>query len=140
MTKANATVMLSACAVGASLVLGYFVLTPAAYGAAEQCSAGKLKGQYVFSGQRKNLHYGVFNFDENGKFSGKQTSIRERPVNQRETLSGVYTLDSDCTGQMVMEGQFGGTAHWDLFATLDGKKGRMIRTDAGAEGARTFEQ
>jgi hypothetical protein len=59
---------------------------------------------------------------------------------QREDLSGTYTLDADCTGTMSLEGQLGGTAHWDVFVTSDGKKGRMIRTYAGATGVRTFEQ
>lgn len=140
MMKRTAITTLSAGAIGVSLVFGYVLISPAAYGAAEQCSAGKLKGQYVFSGQGKNLHYGVFNFDGNGKFSGEQTSIRDTPVNQHEILSGVYTLEADCTGQMVMEGQSGGTVHWDVFVTLDGKKGRMIRTDSGSAGVRTFEQ
>jgi hypothetical protein len=41
---------------------------------------------------------------------------------------------------MTLEGQLGGTAHWDVFLTSDGKKGRMIRTDSGTTGVRTFEQ
>jgi hypothetical protein len=41
---------------------------------------------------------------------------------------------------MMMEGQRGGIAHWDIFVTEDGKKGRMIRTDAGTPAVRTFEQ
>jgi|SRR5665647_708741 len=61
-------------------------------------------------------------------------------IGQREALSGTYTLDADCTGTMTLEGQLGGTAHWDMFVTSDGKKGRMIRTDAGTAGVRTFEQ
>jgi hypothetical protein len=30
--------------------------------------------------------------------------------------------------------------YWDVFVTSDGKKGRMIRTDSGTTGVRTFEQ
>jgi hypothetical protein len=121
-------------------MFGCVVLTsPAAHGA-QGCTVEKLKGRYVFSGQGTNLHYGALDFDGNGKFRGKQTSVRQTPVNQRETLSGAYTLDADCTGVMVMEGQLGGTAHWDIFVTEDGKKGRMVRTDAGTSGVRTFEQ
>jgi hypothetical protein len=41
---------------------------------------------------------------------------------------------------MTLEGQPGGTAHWDVFVTADGKKGRMIRTDSGVTGVRTFER
>ena len=131
--------MLRSCAIGASVILGSCWLAPIAYGAQQQCSVEKLQGRYVFTGQGTNLHYGAFEFDGAGKFLGKQTSLRHT-VAQRETLSGTYVLDADCTGRMTLEGQQGGTAHWDVFVTDDGKKGRMIRTDAGTTGVRTFEQ
>ena len=86
------------------------------------------------------LHYGAFDFDGSGKFLGMQTSLRYKTSVQRENLSGTYTLEADCTGTMTLEGQLGGTAHWDVLVTQDGKKGRMIRTDSGARGVRTFEQ
>ena len=113
---------------------------PVASATRQACSAGKLQGRYVFTGQGINLHYGAFDFDGAGGFSGKQTSLRHKTSMQREALTGTYTLDADCTGTMTLEGQLGGTAHWDVFVTSDGKKGRMIRTDAGATGVRTFEQ
>ena len=138
--KLNMTATLTSCAIGASLVLGFsFLISPTAHGAQLECSAGKLQGRYVFTGQGTNLHYGAFDFDGGGKFLGKQTSLRHT-VARRETLSGTYTVDADCTGTMTLEGQPGGTAHWDVFLTSDGKKGRMIRTDSGASGVRTFEQ
>ena len=139
-TMRSGTTAAMICTVGAVFVLGCFFLTfPPAYGA-QGCTVEKLKGRYVFSGQGTNLHYGAFDFDGNGKFSGKQTSVRHTSEGQREALHGAYTLDTDCTGVMVMEGQLGGTAHWDIFVTQDGKKGRMVRTDAGTAGVRTFEQ
>jgi hypothetical protein len=136
--KLSGTVTLTSCAIGASLILG-FLISPTAHGAQQDCSAGKLQGRYVFTGQGSNLHYGAFDFDGAGKFLGKQTSLRHT-VAQRETLRGTYTLDADCTGTMTLEGQPGGTAHWDVFMTADGRKGRMIRTDSGAVGVRSFEQ
>jgi hypothetical protein len=84
------------------------------------------------------LHYGASDFDGTGKFLGKQASLRDKVAVQRENLSGAYTLDADCT--MTLEGQKGGTAHWDVFVTNDGKKGRIIRTDFGVMAVRTFEQ
>jgi hypothetical protein len=138
--KLSRTAKLASCATGASLVLGGFLLiSPIAYGAQEQCTVGKLQGRYVFTGQGTNLHYGAFDFDGAGKFLGKQTSLRHA-IARRENLSGTYTLDADCTGTITLEGQRGGTAHWDVFVTQDGKKGRMIRTDSGTTGVRTFEQ
>ena len=139
--KLNGTAILTSGAIGASLVAGSLLLiSPTAYGAQQACSVEKLQGRYVFTGQGSNLHYGAFDFDGAGKFSGKQTSLRYKTSLQRETLSGSYALDADCTGTMTLEGQLGGTAHWDVFVTSDGKKGRMIRTDAGTTGVRTFEQ
>jgi hypothetical protein len=129
--KLSKTTTLTSCAIGASLILGSsFLILPTANGAQPACSVEKLQGRYVFTGQGKNLHYGAFDFDGTGKFSGKQTSLRHQTSFQREALSGTYTLDADCTGTMTLEGQLGGPAHWDVFVTSDGKKGRMIRTDA----------
>ena len=108
--------------------------------ASPACSASKLEGRYVFDGQGTNVHYGIFDFDGSGKFSGKQTSVRQAHGTDRESLGGTYSMNADCTGTMVMDGQPGGTAHWDIFVSSDGKKGRMIRTDAGTKGVRTFEQ
>jgi hypothetical protein len=126
--------------IGASLMLGCSLLiAPMAYGAPQTCSVEKLQGRYVFTGQGTNYHYGAFDFDGAGQFSGKQTSLRHAIV-QREALNGTYTIDQDCTGKITLEGQPGGTAHWDVFLTEDGEKGRMIRTDFGVAGVRTFEQ
>jgi hypothetical protein len=139
--KLSRTATLTKSAIGARLMLGCCLLAPiTAHAAQPQCSVEKLQGRYVFTGQGTNLHYGAFDFDGTGKFLGKQTSLRHKVALQRENLSGTYTLDADCTGTMVLEGQQGGTAHWDVFVTSDGKKGRMIRTDSRTMGVRTFEQ
>ncbi len=135
--KLSRTATLTGCA---GLVLGSFLLAPMAHAAQQGCSVEKLQGRYVFTGQGTNLHYGAFDFDGAGKFLGKQTSLRDKTSIQREALGGTYHLDADCTGTMTLEGQPGGTAHWDVFVTSDGKKGRMIRTDSGTTGVRTFEQ
>jgi hypothetical protein len=77
--KLCATALLTTCAIGASLLLGSFILTsPRAYGASQQCAVTKLNGRYVFSGQGTHLHDGAFSFDGNGTFTGKQTSVRDR--------------------------------------------------------------
>jgi hypothetical protein len=138
--KSIRTAMLKSWAIGATLILVCFSLAPVAHGAQQPCSIEKLQGHYVFNGQGINLHDGAFDFDGAGNFLGKQTSLRHKVVLQRENLSGTYTVDADCTGTMTLEGQLGGTAHWDVFLTSDGKKGRMIRTDSGATGVRSFEQ
>ncbi len=138
--KLKTAATMASTTIGTSLVLECFLLlSPIASAAQPTCSAEKLQGRYVFTGQGTNLHYGAFDFDGAGKFSGKQTSLRHA-VAQRENLTGTYSLAADCTGTMTLEGQLGGTAHWDVFVTEDGKKGRMIRTDSGTRGVRTFEQ
>ncbi|GLR84371.1 hypothetical protein [Bradyrhizobium iriomotense] len=129
--------MLAGAAIGGLILAGASVSPTHAAGAA--CSVERLQGAYVFDGRGTNVHYGVFSFDGSGRFSGKQTSIRQTSP-ARETLQGTYTINADCTGAMIMDGQPGGTAHWDIFVSSDGKKGRMIRTDAGIHGVRTFEQ
>jgi hypothetical protein len=136
----GATVKLNRAATLTVALGGIFLISPAAYAEQEQCSVGKLQGRYVFTGQGANLHYGAFEFDGAGKFTGKQTSSRELANAERETLIGTYTLDADCTGTMMFEGQQGRIEHWDVFVTYDGKKGRMIRTDQGVMAVRSFEQ
>jgi len=128
-------ILLSSFAFGISLVS-----LSGAQSATPECSVDKLQGGYVFNGQGSNLHYGVFEFDGAGNSTGKQTSFRQPNIAQRENLRGTYVVNFDCTGVLVMDGQLGGTAHWDIFVTTDGKKGHMIRTDAGTKGVRTFEQ
>ena len=130
--------ILAGLAVGAGLLS--ICLTSSTHATEPACSVEKLQGRYVFTGQGLNLHYGMFDFDGSGNFEGKQTSLRSINRAQREDLRGTYTINADCTGAMTMDGQLGGTAHWDIFVTGDGKKGRMIRTDAGSKGVRTFEQ
>src|SRR5216684_974580 len=94
--KFNRTVTLTGCAIVAGLILGGFLLiSPMAYGAQQACSAEKLQGRYVFTGQGTNLHYGAFDFDGAGKFLGKQTSLRDKTSIQREALGGTYHLDAD---------------------------------------------
>jgi hypothetical protein len=127
-------------AVTLSLLVGAsaFVFSQAR-AASPDCSASRLEGRYNFNGQGTNLHYGIYDFDGSGKFSGKQTSVRQAHSAAHENLTGTYSLNADCTGTLVMDGQPGGTAHWDISVTSDGKNGRMVRTDAGTKGVRTFE-
>lgn len=145
--KLSMTATLAFCVIGTALISGaFFLFPPKANAAPEACSVAKLSGRYVFTGEgspvshRANLHSGAFDFDGAGNFSAKQTSARVTQDFQREDLRGTYTMEADCTGSLVMEGQRGGTAHWDVFVTSDGKKGRMIRTDPQLMSVRSFEK
>jgi hypothetical protein len=144
--KLSRTAAPAFCVIGTGLASGAFFLLPhKANAAQEACPVAKLSGRYVFTGQgspigrQANLH-APFDFDGAGNFSARQTSARVTHDFQREDLRGTYTMGADCTGSLVMEGQRGGTAHWDVFVTSDGKKGRMIRTDDQMMSVRNFEQ
>ena len=134
-----------------ALVLSVAFVTPTALRAEELCTLKTLQGQYVFVGRGfiepvepgvQRMHYGIFVFDGAGKFTGKQSSSRGGKIGQRESLQGTYTLDDDCAGTMTF-GSFlnpGAQIHWDIFVTQDGRKGHMIRTDAGSMAVRSFEK
>ena len=79
--RLSKTAKLASCATGACMVVGgFFLIAPLAYGAQEQCSAAKLQGHYVFTGQGINLHYGAFDFDAraNSRASRPRCATRSR--------------------------------------------------------------
>jgi len=114
------------------------------------CSVGTLKGQYVFTGRGfiealepgvQRMHYGVFVFDGQGTFVGKQSSSRGGKVG-REKLQGVYTVDADCSGTMTFNSILNPKAqiHWDVYIAEDGRRGHMIRMDEVNMAVRSFEK
>jgi hypothetical protein len=118
--------------------------------AEKKCTVETLKGQYVFTGRGfiealepgvQRMHYGFFNFDGSGKFTGKQSSSRGGKIG-REKLEGTYTLGSDCSGTMSFSfvGNPRSETHWDVYVTSDGRKGHMIRMDEGNMAVRSFEK
>jgi hypothetical protein len=116
-----------------------------------ECSTGTLQGQYIFSGRGfieplaptvQRVHSGYFVFDGAGNLSGKETSSRGGTIANGQTLKGTYALNADCSGQIIMDSLALPhlQTHWDIFATADGKKANMIRTDAGSMAVRSFEK
>ncbi len=89
----------------------------------------------------QRMHYGFFNFDGSGKFTGKQSSSRGGKIG-REKLEGTYTLESDCSGTMSFSfvANSRSETHWDVYVTSDGRKGHMIRMDEGNMAVRSFEK
>lgn len=140
----------------ARLLLGALVVTLSACAqlqTQQTCTTNTLKGQYAFTGRGDiepvdpgvlRMHYGIYVFDGSGTISGVQSSSRGGKIGRRETVSGTYTVDSDCTGTVtfgaLLSTTAGGATHWDLFVTKDGQKGNMIRTDAGSMAIRNFEK
>jgi hypothetical protein len=115
-----------------------------------QCNTGTLTGQYVFTGRGfiepiepgiQRMHYGFFRFDGAGKLSGKQSSSRGGKIG-REQLEGTYTLNANCSGTMTFRfvDRPGTETHWDMYVTLDGKTGHIIRMDDGTMAVRSFQK
>lgn len=122
-----------------------------------QCSNGSLTGRYIFTGRGyiepiepgvERVHYGYFEFDGHGNLTGKQSSSRGGRIG-REDLSGTYVLNADCAGTLTFRHVArpgvetygpGVETHWDMYVTNDGRKGNLIRTDAGTMAVRSFEK
>lgn len=123
----------------------------------QQCSNGSLIGRYIFTGRGyiepiepgvERAHYGYFEFDGHGNVIGKQSSSRGGRIGQ-ENLAGTYVLNADCAGTLTFHHVArpgtetygtGVDTHWDMYVTSDGRKGNLIRTDAGTMAVRSFEK
>jgi hypothetical protein len=66
-------------------------------------------------------------FDGNGGVAGTDTVALGTPV--RRTFTGVYTLNADGTGTVVLYPSWGPTIHADLVASARGAKVDFILTD-----------
>ena len=112
------------------------------------CNLGTLKGRYVFTARGfieavqpgiPRVHYGFFEFDGEGKLTGRQSSSRGGKIG-RENLKGIYTVGADCSGTITLGGIVGSETHWDFYLTEDQKRGHMIRMDEGNMAVRSFEK
>ena len=71
------------------------------------CSNASLQGSYGFQRQGFNPAVGhvggigVITFDGNGNLSGVQTNVAETTGVSRNTFSGTYEVNPDCTGSAV---------------------------------------
>jgi hypothetical protein len=119
---------------------GFLLISLIAYGAQEQCTVGKLQGRYVFTGQGTNPALWRVRFRRHWQIFGQADLPPVQDVRPARKPEWHLYVGSGLHGNNDLEGQLGGTAHWDVLVTQDGKKGRMIRTDSGARGVRTFEQ
>ncbi len=112
----------------------------------EGCSVATLEGDYLMTGRADTpaddpqptfprVFAGVFTFDGNGNMLVLHTRSDGGVITQHQTARATYTLDSDCSGHVTFL-----TNEWDVYATRDGKKGYLIRTDDGTIATRTFEK
>lgn len=123
----------------------------------QQCSNELLTGRYIFTGRGyiepiepsvERVHYGLLEFDGHGNLTGKQSSSRGGRIGH-EDLAGTYVIKADCTGTLTFRHVArpgadtygpGVDTHWDMYVTSDGRKGNIIRTDAGTMAVRSFEK
>lgn len=72
---------------------------------------------------------GTFTFDGNGNVTGAATSVAFGK-NGRGTQTGTYTVNSDCTGTIVVKGSGGNTSHYSFVIDDSGNGFQYICTDS----------
>ena len=104
------------------------------------CSTASLTGPYVYSIEGFNISgtgsiipaadSGMYTSDGNGHFRGADAISVGGTVVSR-TVSGSYTVNSDCTGSAIFTDTLGNSADLDLFVANGGIQVRFIQTDSG---------
>ncbi len=97
------------------LLMFLFVFLPATLRAqnkkeSPECTVATLEGSFGFTftgtartpdGPSPRAGISRYTFDGNGSLSGTQTTVADG-MTRRRTLVGSYTVDSDCTGRVVI--------------------------------------
>lgn len=117
------------------VVFTVLALGMAAWG---QCSDANVKGKYGFaingldSGGNPSSFIGYFNANGKGTFKGTETGSDDGGVFTNVTLTGTYTVNSDCTGSGTskLKGQKG-THTFNLVVVSGGKNLQILSTDSG---------
>ncbi len=104
------------------------------------CDATSLKGKYSinFTGTVYDSQYytyllseiGFMTFDGAGNFTGTDTYNFDGAATRR-TLTGTYTINSDCTGSMTVNASDKSTMVGDIAVLLGTKEVNFTQTDAG---------
>ncbi len=101
------------------------------------CSAETLTGAYTFSITGVNVTHGVqymlvgqFTTDGAGSLTGKGTQSIQGAVS-RQTFTGVYQVDADCSGTATITFDQGVSSSMDFFIARHGKEVRLITTGQG---------
>lgn len=104
------------------------------------CDATSLKGRYSikFTGTAYDSQYytyllseiGFMTFDGAGNFTGTDTYNFDGAATRR-TLTGTYTINSDCTGSMTVNASDKSTMIGDIAVLLGTKEVNFTQTDAG---------
>lgn len=132
--------------IAVSALIGLSWLAPWAAAAADGCTAGALKGAYIFAlsgfktagesaAQRTPFAQSgreIFNGD--GTMSGVSTASMNGTI-VRLTYKGTYTVKPDCSGTVTFTDSQGQVANYDIFATPSGESFTYVQTDASVVSA-----
>ncbi len=125
---------------GAVVFLGVIVMAEvwvrptrvlAAHHEVSGCSTDTLEGDYIWSfsrltvatGARRDA-LGVMTFDGAGNLSAVVTFNDDGVSTVRAPRTGIYNVDTDCTGTLILDG----VNDWDLVLTRDAREGYVIQT------------
>lgn len=100
-----------------AIALGLFAGFAPTLGAEEKsgrrdCSVRTLDGSYGFYRTGKGAFggplagVGIARFDGNGNWSAVVSNSRDGEITLDEEFSGMYTIESDCTGSLLVDGEF----------------------------------
>jgi hypothetical protein len=119
--------------IGISLLVGFqgFV-QGAALETTQSCSEATLSGMYLFAAADNGVAIaGYDDFDGNGKVNAVATRGGQGENTANETVTGTYTVNSDCTGTL----SFVDGTHSNLSIAPDGSMFSSVQTDSGASVA-----
>jgi hypothetical protein len=132
----RSTVLLSAVAVGTGLLFG-----AAPSPAVPQCSAKSLDGSYGYVVNGTNVGgalvpgpvaaVGFATADGAGNLTATDT-VSANGTLIRRAISGTYTVNANCTGQLTFTDNFAQTTHLDFVVTQNRQEFNFIQTDPGA--------
>jgi len=107
------------------------------------CSVSSMVGAYTyvlngsyFDNQNNQYGYsssGHLNADGNGHFSGTETTDDGATLYQNDTVTGTYTINSDCSGSALFNLALDDAVNVDLNLTNNGKIINIIETDDGSQ-------
>jgi hypothetical protein len=70
--------------------------------------------------------------DGQGNITGKDTASTDGSTTSGETLTGTYTVNSDCTGSLTINSPSSGNLKLDFVTTNNGNELQLIVTNGGA--------
>jgi hypothetical protein len=136
MNRLRSTTLLVAVAVGTGLIFG-----AAPSPAVSLCTLRTIDGTYGYIVNGTNVGgtlipgpvvaVGFVNADGAGRLTATDTvSVNGTIV--RRAISGTYTINSNCTGQLTFADNLGQTTHLDFVVTQDRQEFLFVQTDTGA--------